>query len=79
WDTMAIGTDYDGIIDTLNGFWSAEDLNDLDDYLLMNAHNYLQQGANTLTQPFNQRMDPELVVDKVMYGNATAFLRRWFV
>ncbi len=78
WDITALGTDYDGIIDPLNGYWTAEDLNDLDDYLLMHAQNYLRVRGNTLKQPFNKHIDPELLVDKVMNLNAMGFLRRWY-
>jgi microsomal dipeptidase-like Zn-dependent dipeptidase len=79
WDIQAIGTDHDGIVDPPNGYWSAVDLNELDDYLLMHAHNYLRNGGNTLRNTFNSGIDPELLVDKVMHGNAMAFMRRWFV
>ncbi|MFZ1692476.1 MAG: peptidase M19, partial [Flavobacteriales bacterium] len=79
WDIQCIGTDHDGIVDPPNGYWSAVDLNDLDDYLLMHAHNYLRGNGNTLRNAFNRGIDPELLVDKVMHGNAMAFLRKWFV
>lgn len=79
WDIQAIGTDHDGIVDPPNGYWSAVDLNDLDDYLLMHAHNYLRSDGNSLRNSFNRGIDPELLVDKVMHGNAMAFMRRWFV
>lgn len=79
WDIPCIGSDFDGIVDPPNGYWAADDLNHLDDYLLMHAHTYLRERTNTLQQPFNKHIDPELLVEKVMHGNATAFLRRWFV
>jgi hypothetical protein len=45
----------------------------------MHAYSYLKPENNTLQQPFNRNVDPENLVDKVMFGNAMGFLRRWFV
>ena len=39
WDCMAIGSDFDGIIDPLNGFWTSEELPFLADFLERHAYN----------------------------------------
>lgn len=80
WDHISLGTDFDGIIDPLNGFWSAEDLAFLDDYLLMHAERYFKgdeayQGL--MTQDANIISAEEVIV-KVMNQNAQSFLKRHF-
>ena len=77
WGIQTIGSDYDGMIDPINGFWTAENLPTLEDYLLMQAHTYMKCSAENLTQTFN-RIDPEEIVNRVMGDNAYNFVMKYY-
>jgi len=77
WGIQTIGSDYDGMIDTINGFWTAENLPTLEDYLLMHAHTYKQNNFGTLSLTFN-RIDPEEIVNRVMGDNAFNFVMKYY-
>lgn len=77
WGIQSLGSDYDGMIDPLNGYWTAENYPTLADYLLMQANNYMNQQGRNLTQPLN-KIDPEEIVNRVMGDNAYNFLRRYY-
>jgi hypothetical protein len=78
WGIQALGTDYDGIIDPINGYWTSKDLDDMDDYLLKHAFDYLKgiKQPCPLTQAMNKNISAEDVVDRVMTSNAIQFLSR---
>lgn len=75
WGVQALGTDFDGIIDPINGYWTSKDLDDLDDYLLKHAFNYLKETKRPcpLLQARNKVIDPEEVVERIMTSNALNF------
>ncbi|RXG12937.1 microsomal dipeptidase-like Zn-dependent dipeptidase [Leeuwenhoekiella aestuarii] len=75
WDCMAIGSDFDGIIDPLNAFWTAEELPYLSDFLERHAYNYLQQ--DRIHKEFNKIPAGEMI-DRIMSLNAMAFLQKHF-
>ena len=75
WDCMAIGSDFDGIIDSLNGFWTAEELPFLSDFLERHAYNYLKTARWRL--PENQ-IDADEVVERIFSGNGHRFLKAHF-
>ncbi|PHQ28296.1 membrane dipeptidase [Leeuwenhoekiella nanhaiensis] len=75
WDCMAIGSDYDGIIDPLNAFWTAEELPYFSDFLERHAYNYLQK--DRIKHDFN-KLDTGAIVDRIMGLNAQAFLKAYF-
>lgn len=77
WGIQTIGSDYDGMIDPLNGFWTAEDYPVLSDYLLKHAYNYMQNSNNELKQSKN-KIDPEEIVDRIMGDNAYQFLKKYY-
>jgi hypothetical protein len=80
WGIQSLGTDFDGIIDPINGYWTAKELDDLDDYLLKHAFNYLkgEKVPCPLLQQRNKSISPEEVIDRVMTSNALNFLSRFF-
>ena len=80
WGIQALGTDFDGIIDPINGYWTAESLDDLDDYLLKHAYNYLKETKVKcpLLQERNRKISAEEVVERVMTSNALNFLARYY-
>jgi microsomal dipeptidase-like Zn-dependent dipeptidase len=76
WDSLALGTDFDGIVDPINGYWTHEQLPALSDYLLMHAHNYLA-GSPVLTLATNRAVNEEEIVSRIMADNALAFLLKY--
>lgn len=69
WDLACIGSDYDGIINPIGGYWTEEDMRYLDDYLLMHSYNFMKE------HQFSQKLDPEEIVYKFRCGNAFEFLK----
>ena len=75
WDCMAIGSDFDGIIDSLNGFWTAEELPFLSDFLERHAYNYLKTARWRLGE---NQIDADEVVERIFSGNGHRFLKAHF-
>ena len=75
WDLLAIGSDFDGIIDPLNSFWTAEQLPQLADFLERHAYNFLQK--HTFKNPYNA-LEADEVIDRIFSSNAHQFLQRYF-
>jgi len=78
WDIQALGTDFDGIIDPINGYWTSKDLDDLDDYLLKHAFDYIKSIKQPcpLIQSYNRAVSAEEIVERVMTSNALNFLAK---
>jgi microsomal dipeptidase-like Zn-dependent dipeptidase len=77
WGIQTIGSDFDGLIDPLNGFWGAEQMALLDSYLEKHAYNYLNSPLSGQLKPFN-RISPDEIVERFMHDNAWEFLRKNF-
>lgn len=77
WGIQSLGSDYDGMIDPLNGLWTAENYPTLEDYLLMQAHTYMHENAGNISQAFN-RIDAEEIVSRVMGDNVYNFLNKYY-
>jgi microsomal dipeptidase-like Zn-dependent dipeptidase len=75
WDCMVIGSDFDGIIDSLNGFWTAEELPYLADYLERHAYNYML--SHKLVHPKNV-IDADEIIARIMSINGRKFLKDYF-
>ncbi len=81
WGNVCLGTDYDGIINPISGYWTAEDLTSLERYLLQHARVYMDDsltghtGHKAVTLPINQ-ISPEEIVARVMQQNAMHFFER---
>ena len=76
WGNMCMGTDFDGIIDPINGYWTHEDIPDLESYLLMHASNYMKAGP--ALSPDN-KIHEEEIVNRIMRSNAVDFFKAHFV
>ena len=74
WGIQSIGSDFDGIVNPINGLWTAENMKDLSEELLNHAKTYLSKNL-TLLKSFN-RIEPELIVACVMHQNAMDFIER---
>ena len=75
WDCMAIGSDFDGIIDPLNSFWTSEELPFLADFLERHAFNYMQ---NANLKVAKNKIDADEIIDRVMSSNGLNFLKTNF-
>lgn len=77
WDTLGIGSDFDGIIDPVNEFWTASHLERLENQLQKHAYNYMNDQGGKI-QSRNQ-LNPMEIVEKLMSTNAYDFLSRNFI
>jgi microsomal dipeptidase-like Zn-dependent dipeptidase len=73
WELQSIGSDFDGLIDPINGYWTAEELQFLDDYLLKHAYNYMNDQGKNLKLAEN-KINCEEIVNRVMGENAINFM-----
>lgn len=76
WGNTCLGTDFDGIIDPINGYWTHEDIADLETHLLMHAHNYMK--SNPSISAIN-KIHEEEIVTRVMCSNAMEFFKQNFI
>ena len=76
WDCMAIGSDFDGIIDPLNGFWTAEEFPFLADFLERHVYNYMSKA--TFKNPDN-KIGADEIVQRLFSGNGKRFLSEYFI
>ncbi len=72
WDCIAIGSDFDGIIDPLNGFWTTEELPYLADFLERHAYNYMK---NTKLKVKKNNIRADEIIDRIMSSNGYEFLK----
>lgn len=77
WGIQAIGSDYDGMVNSLNGFWSAEDMPLFDSYLEKHAYNFIASKQSDNLKDFN-KIKASDIVERFMHGNAYEFLKRNF-
>jgi len=75
WDCMAIGSDFDGIIDSLNGFWTAEELPFLADFLERHAYNYMKKAVLKLPE---NKIEADEIIRRIFSENGHDFLARYF-
>lgn len=76
WDMLAIGSDFDGIIDPLNSFWTAEELPYLADFLERHAFNYMQKANFKNTK---NAIEADEITDRIMSQNGLNFLKTYFI
>lgn len=72
WDTLCIGSDFDGTIDPLERIWSVREFNLLANELMKYAEAYLKAGK--LKQEKNRTLSAEQVVRKLTLENAERFV-----
>jgi microsomal dipeptidase-like Zn-dependent dipeptidase len=77
WDIQALGTDYDGIINPLNGLWTVTELQDIEPYLIQHAKDFLKSDRGQQLKPKNQ-LSAETIIEKFMTTNARNFVERHF-
>lgn len=77
WDCIAMGTDNDGIIDPINLFWTAEEMDDLLQYIERHAYNFFSDPDILLKHSYN-RIPAAEVVERIFHSNAMEFFRKYF-
>ena len=77
WGCTGIGSDYDGVVNPLNGFLTAETFPFLLEYLERYAHNFLEGPGGAALKPFNQISASE-IVNRIFSTNAMEFMQRWY-
>ncbi len=77
WSNMCIGSDYDGIVDPLNSFWTSEQYPDLKSYLERHAFNYMQNYSSRLRNSFN-KISADIIIQNLFQTNAWNFFEKWF-
>ncbi len=75
WGIQCIGTDYDGMVNPLNGFWTAEDMPLFDSYLEKHAFNFITSSTADSLKDFNRQTASE-IVERFMRGNAYDFIKK---
>jgi len=75
WDCLAIGSDYDGIIDPLNGFWTTEELPFLADFLERHAFNYMKTAGFKVKE---NNIAADEIIARIMSLNGARFLKANF-
>jgi microsomal dipeptidase-like Zn-dependent dipeptidase len=77
WDCITIGSDFDGVIDPINMFWSQEDMDDLVQYIERHAFNFFNDPETVFKNSFN-KIEPLEVIDRIFHFNAFEFFRKYF-
>ncbi|MGB5171078.1 MAG: membrane dipeptidase [Eudoraea sp.] len=75
WGCLGIGSDFDGIIDSLNSFWTAEEIPFLADFLERHAYNFLKSKRFVVAQ---NNIEADEVIQRIMGGNAYTFFKEHF-
>lgn len=79
WSIQCLGSDYDGIINPINGIWTTADYQDLRKYLLVHAKSYMQNVAIfKLNHITNRQISAAEIIDKFMGENVHEFLNRMY-
>jgi len=74
-DSMCMGTDFDGAINPINNFVEESAMPDLAKYLKMHLQEYLSDAGCLLK---NINLSPDQIISKIMSENALQFFARWF-
>jgi len=75
WDCIVLGTDFDGIIDPLNSFWTAEELPFLADFLERHAFNYMKNNKLKLAA---NKIAVDHIINRIMSSNGKQFIKANF-
>mgnify|MGYP000181521894 CR=1 FL=1 len=77
WGNIAIGSDYDGIVDPINSFWTAEQYPDLKSFVERYAYTYFKEKSHRLKNSFN-KIEADELVQNIFQNNAWRFFQQWF-
>jgi microsomal dipeptidase-like Zn-dependent dipeptidase len=77
WGIQCIGSDFDGMVNPINGFWTAEQMPLLEIYLEKHAEAYLRSDECSTLKSYN-KISAEEIVDRFMHENTMDFFRDHF-
>ena len=77
WGIQCIGSDYDGMVNPLNGFWTSEEMQLFDSYLEKHAYNFIASSQSDDLKNYNKIKAAD-IVEQFMHSNAYEFLKRNF-
>lgn len=77
WGFQVIGSDFDGVVDPLDGYWTHSHIPLLHEYLLLQARTFLAT-TKAMALPDYLKLFPQLIVNKFMFENANGFLQTHF-
>jgi len=75
WDCIGIGSDFDGIIDPLNGYWTAEEFPYMESYLERHAYKFVSSFNSKV--PSN-KLNADEIVDRVMGLNGKKLIQKFY-
>jgi microsomal dipeptidase-like Zn-dependent dipeptidase len=76
WNCMALGTDFEGVINPLNGYLTAETLVHLEEYVERYAYDYVN-GTGKQLKSYNCISASE-IVNRIFHSNGLAFIQKYF-
>jgi hypothetical protein len=74
---IAIGSDFDGVINPLNGYLTAETMTHPLEYLERYAFTYMNERGKQGLKDYNQ-ISPSEIVNRIFSTNGVEFLKRCF-
>lgn len=77
WETVGIGSDFDGIINPMKGLWTSENMKDIREHLIFHANNFLRDHSNRLIAI--NKIPAEEIIDRLLYMNVETFLEKNFL
>ena len=77
WGHVAIGSDYDGIVDPLNSFWTVEQYEALAQYIERHAYTFFTKNPDHFKNSANN-ITPDELVERLFHSNAWTFFKTWF-
>ena len=78
WDCMALGTDFEGIINPLNGYLTAETIVHLEQFLERYAYNYMNGPGKNLKYGSNNAIKADEIMNRIFNTNGINFISRYF-
>ncbi len=77
WGIQCIGSDFDGMVNPIDGFWTSEYFPLLEVYLERHAEDYLRSEESNNLKSYN-RISAEEIIDRFMIENAMEFFKENF-
>ena len=78
WGTAVLGSDFDGLIDPTEVFWTAKDLRYLEDKLLELATDFMNNAGQNMNVPANRSITAQEIVNNFLRENACDFLATFY-
>ena len=76
WDIQSLGSDFDGMVNPLNGFWTFEELGDMKEYLIPIAEDYMIKNSGNFSKA--NQLPAKDIIEKFSSKNALSFLEHNF-